>query len=105
MNVVWICTKIDVVKGIDDRMMGNFLAFFFPFIGRLIISEIKMVWEPQRNFVLNLGIDQILGGALAMSTTAVDTRISSTKTTTEFVRKLGISNCKSNIKFHPDNIS
>ena len=72
MNVVWICTKIDVVKGIDDRMMGNFLAFFFPFIGHLIISEIKMVWQPQRNFVLNLGIDQIPRRALAMSTDAVD---------------------------------
>ena len=105
MNVVWICTKINVVKGIDDRMMGNFLAFFFPFIGRLIISETKMVWQPQRNFVLNLGINQILRRALAMSTDVVDTRISSTKTTTEFVVKLRVSNCKSNSKFHPDNMS
>ena len=49
--------------------------------------------------MLNVGIDKILGGALTMSANAVDTRISSTKTTTEFVLKLGVSIAKATANF------
>ena len=40
MNAVFVCTKINVVKGIDSGMMGNFLAFFFSFISSRIVSQI-----------------------------------------------------------------